>query len=165
MCEEVPGPTRGQQGPHGVLHALSLVVVVEWALYVDDEGGVADDAMFLESSVVLGTEVPRLVLVLDSCSSIELAWERADRRTGLAEEVAEYPKESVRVVRSATPSIVRPMKDLHDGVRAPEWENDGLVPEPCPSNGKVGFLHQLENLPIASQTLRPCVLLLSLPPR
>ena len=134
---------------------------MEWVLYVNEEGGAADDAMFLESSVVLRTGAPSLVLVLDLCSLIELAWERVGRQMGLAEEVAEYPKESVQVVCLVTASIVHPMKDLHGEVWALEWENDGLVPEPCPSNRKVGFLHQLVNLPIASQTFCPCVWLVS----
>ena len=134
---------------------------MEWVLYVDEEGGVADDAAFLESSVVLRMGVPSLVLVLDLCSLIKLAWEQVGRRMGLAEEVAEYPKESVQVVCLVTASIVCPMKDLRGEVWALEWENDGLIPEPCPSNGKVGFLHQLVNLLIASQTFRPCVWLVS----
>ena len=78
---------------------------MEWVLYIDEEGEAAHDATFLESSVVLGMGALSLVLVLDLCSLIELAWEWVGRQTGLAEEVAEYLKESVQVVLRLTISL------------------------------------------------------------
>lgn len=83
-----------------------------------EEGVGAADAMFLGSRTVVGMEALSLVLILGSCSSNEMASERADRRMGSTGVVAGYPKEPVQVVRSATPSIVHPTKDRLGGVQA-----------------------------------------------
>ena len=86
------------------------------------------DVLFPESRSVVGTETLNRALKLDSYISIVKALEPAGKRKGSTGVVAEYLKEPVQVVHSATPLAVHPMKDRLAGESVHGWSVFPLHP-------------------------------------
>ena len=103
------------------------------------------DVLFPEPRLVVGTETLNCALKLDSYISIVKASEPAGKQKGSTGVVAEYLKELVQVVHSATPLAVHPMKDRLAGVSVHGCEDGDPVLGLCPFNEKASFQHRFLN--------------------